>query len=185
MGSVTRVPDMLCFWRFMKKKNLFIYSRFICAFLRFYFYCWLLYYCLLHARCHTCWPQHTKRGRIDSLSYVPGALNAGGALLRNSLRRVDMVGVACKTRVCAFLCPLFQNPIVLHPVTPPRPCPWSCPNWKPPGGVFEYVSAANFFGECVEWCGWATFFFLPAEVLFLAFTAAAAAARISIIPPLF
>ncbi|CAM9136750.1 unnamed protein product [Scytosiphon promiscuus] len=25
----------------------------------------------------------------------------------------------------------------------------------PRGGMFEYVSGANFFGECVEWCGFA------------------------------
>jgi steroid 5-alpha reductase family enzyme len=25
----------------------------------------------------------------------------------------------------------------------------------PSGGLFEYVSAANYFGEIVEWCGFA------------------------------
>jgi protein-S-isoprenylcysteine O-methyltransferase Ste14 len=42
----------------------------------------------------------------------------------------------------------------------------------PRGGMFEYVSSANYFGEIVEWMGWALFTGHAAGVTFAIFTAA-------------
>lgn len=40
----------------------------------------------------------------------------------------------------------------------------------PRGGAFEYVSAANYFGEIVLWCGWALMSWTVAGLLFAVFT---------------
>ena len=42
----------------------------------------------------------------------------------------------------------------------------------PFGGCFRYVSAANYFGELVEWAGWAILTWSPAGVVFFIWTAA-------------
>lgn len=42
----------------------------------------------------------------------------------------------------------------------------------PYGGMFEYVTAANYFGELVEWCGFALATQSPAAVIFALWTAA-------------
>lgn len=42
----------------------------------------------------------------------------------------------------------------------------------PRGGMFEYVSGANFFGEIVEWIGYALFAQTLTAWAFAAFTAA-------------
>ncbi|CAB3409232.1 unnamed protein product [Caenorhabditis bovis] len=41
----------------------------------------------------------------------------------------------------------------------------------PKGGMFEYVSCANYFGEIVEWCGYAMFTQSLPSVAFAIFTA--------------
>ena len=40
----------------------------------------------------------------------------------------------------------------------------------PHGGMFRYVSSANYFGEIVLWCGWALMSFTPAGLAFALFT---------------
>jgi 3-oxo-5-alpha-steroid 4-dehydrogenase 1 len=40
----------------------------------------------------------------------------------------------------------------------------------PRGGAFEYVSAANYFGEIVLWTGWAVMSWTAAGALFAIFT---------------
>lgn len=40
----------------------------------------------------------------------------------------------------------------------------------PFGGMFKYVSSANYFGEIVLWCGWALMSFTPAGLVFALFT---------------
>jgi 3-oxo-5-alpha-steroid 4-dehydrogenase 1 len=40
----------------------------------------------------------------------------------------------------------------------------------PYGGMFRYVSAANYFGEIVLWCGWALMSFTFAGLVFALFT---------------
>lgn len=42
----------------------------------------------------------------------------------------------------------------------------------PHGGMFRYISAANYFGEIVLWCGWALMSFTPAGLSFAVFTIA-------------
>ena len=42
----------------------------------------------------------------------------------------------------------------------------------PHGGLFRYVSSANYFGEIVLWCGWALMSFTPAGLSFAVFTIA-------------
>ncbi|MGB1580364.1 MAG: 3-oxo-5-alpha-steroid 4-dehydrogenase [Nevskiales bacterium] len=42
----------------------------------------------------------------------------------------------------------------------------------PQGGMFKYVSSANYFGEIVLWCGWALMCFTPAGLVFALFTIA-------------
>ncbi len=42
----------------------------------------------------------------------------------------------------------------------------------PHGGMFRYVSAANYFGEILLWCGWALMNFTPAGLSFAVFTIA-------------
>ena len=41
----------------------------------------------------------------------------------------------------------------------------------PRGGMFRYVSAANYFGELVEWTGWAIATWSPASLVFVIWTA--------------
>jgi hypothetical protein len=43
--------------------------------------------------------------------------------------------------------------------------------------MFEYVSCANYFGEFVEWCGFALATWSPAAVIFAVWTAANLAPR--------
>ena len=40
----------------------------------------------------------------------------------------------------------------------------------PHGGMFKYVSSANYLGEIVLWCGWALMCFTPAGLIFALFT---------------
>lgn len=40
----------------------------------------------------------------------------------------------------------------------------------PYGGFFRYVSAANYFGEILLWCGWAAMSFTAAGAVFVLFT---------------
>jgi len=47
----------------------------------------------------------------------------------------------------------------------------------PRGGTFEYVSAANYFGEIVEWCGWALACRTRASLAFACFAFANLAPR--------
>jgi 3-oxo-5-alpha-steroid 4-dehydrogenase 1 len=47
----------------------------------------------------------------------------------------------------------------------------------PRGGAFCYVSAANYFGEIIEWTGWAIATWSPAGLVFLIWTAANLAPR--------
>ena len=42
----------------------------------------------------------------------------------------------------------------------------------PHGGLFRYVSSANYFGEIVLWCGWALMSFTPAGLSFAVFSTA-------------
>ena len=42
----------------------------------------------------------------------------------------------------------------------------------PHGGLFRYVSSANYFGEIVLWCGWALMSFTPAGLSFAVFSIA-------------
>ncbi|WP_029923126.1 DUF1295 domain-containing protein [Nevskia soli] len=42
----------------------------------------------------------------------------------------------------------------------------------PYGGLFRYVSSANYFGEIVLWCGWALMSFTPAGLSFAVFSTA-------------
>ncbi|UCC41372.1 MAG: DUF1295 domain-containing protein [Candidatus Aminicenantes bacterium] len=47
----------------------------------------------------------------------------------------------------------------------------------PHGGLFEYVSSANYFGEIVEWCGWALATWSLPGLAFALFTIANLAPR--------
>ena len=47
----------------------------------------------------------------------------------------------------------------------------------PRGGLFEYVSGANYFGEILEWTGWAVATWSPAGLAFAVFTVANLAPR--------
>lgn len=47
----------------------------------------------------------------------------------------------------------------------------------PHGGMFRYVSAANYFGEIVMWCGWALMCWTYAGAVFAIFTIANLAPR--------
>lgn len=40
----------------------------------------------------------------------------------------------------------------------------------PYGGLFEYVSGANYFGECLEWAGYAIFAYTLPAMAFAIFT---------------
>lgn len=40
----------------------------------------------------------------------------------------------------------------------------------PHGGMFKYVSSANYLGEIILWCGWALMSFTPAGLVFALFT---------------
>lgn len=42
----------------------------------------------------------------------------------------------------------------------------------PRGGLFRYVSCPNYFGELIEWCGWALMTWSPAGLVFALWTAA-------------
>jgi len=42
----------------------------------------------------------------------------------------------------------------------------------PRGGLFHYISCPNYFGELVEWCGWALMTWSPAGLVFALWTAA-------------
>lgn len=42
----------------------------------------------------------------------------------------------------------------------------------PQGGMFRFVSAANYFGELIEWAGWAVLTWSPAGAVFFFWTAA-------------
>jgi protein-S-isoprenylcysteine O-methyltransferase Ste14 len=42
----------------------------------------------------------------------------------------------------------------------------------PVGGLYRYVSAPNYFGEIVQWFGWALATWSPAGLAFAAFTVA-------------
>lgn len=47
----------------------------------------------------------------------------------------------------------------------------------PHGGMFRYVSAANYFGEIIMWCGWALMAWTAAGAVFALFTIANLAPR--------
>lgn len=47
----------------------------------------------------------------------------------------------------------------------------------PHGGLFRFVSAPNYFGELVEWCGFALAAWSPAALVFVVWTAANLAPR--------
>ena len=47
----------------------------------------------------------------------------------------------------------------------------------PHGGMFRFISAANYFGEIVLWCGWAIMSWTPAGLVFAFFTIANLAPR--------
>lgn len=66
------------------------------------------------------------------------------------------------TTSCAIWGRLERRSIGSHKVGRPEPdqnqsntsqCQWT--STFSPGGMFEFVSGANFFGEIVEWCGYA------------------------------
>src|SRR5206468_7644761 len=42
----------------------------------------------------------------------------------------------------------------------------------PVGGLYRFVSAPNYLGELLEWCGWALAAWSPAGVAFVVWTAA-------------
>ena len=49
--------------------------------------------------------------------------------------------------------------------------PSPLPGYKiPQGGLFKYVSAANYTAECFEWTGWALAAWHPAPAAFALFT---------------
>ena len=45
-------------------------------------------------------------------------------------------------------------------------------HYFPKGGMYNYVTSANYFGEIVEWLGWAILTWSTAGALFLWFTCA-------------
>jgi 3-oxo-5-alpha-steroid 4-dehydrogenase 1 len=47
----------------------------------------------------------------------------------------------------------------------------------PTGGLYRYVSSPNYFGEIVEWCGWALATWSPAGLAFAVYTFANLAPR--------
>ena len=67
------------------------------------------------------------------------------------------------TDTCAFLSP--PRHIQGEPVAPRG-------YRLPRGSVFAYVSAANYFAETIEWCGFAIAAWSPAGGAFVAFTVA-------------
>ncbi|NUM52921.1 MAG: DUF1295 domain-containing protein [Candidatus Hydrogenedentes bacterium] len=42
----------------------------------------------------------------------------------------------------------------------------------PRGGLYRWISCPNYFGECIEWCGWALLTWSPAGLVFAVWTAA-------------
>ena len=45
-------------------------------------------------------------------------------------------------------------------------------HYLPKGGMYDYVTSANYFGEIVEWCGFALLTFSLPGLLFAVWTAA-------------
>lgn len=50
--------------------------------------------------------------------------------------------------------------------------PGDTKHYLPKGGFYNYVTSANYFGECVEWLGWAILTWSWAGLIFFVFTAA-------------
>ena len=95
-------------------------------------------------------------------SFPPSCFNEGAAFL---LRPLSLLGIA------VFFLGMGINLHSDHVIRHLRK-PGDTNHYLPSKGLYRYVTSANYFGELVEWTGFALFTMIPAAWLFVIWTAA-------------